>query len=522
MRPLEILTLLLLGASACVPLVRRARRPPWLSRVPALALGCAALQMLIEGYRWSMVPAYALAVLFTVLFAVPSFVRRRRASHGRPSEAESRARRAIQIGGAVVGLLVVAGAALPPAMFPVFALPVPSGPLAIGTVAVDLVDSTRAEVFTPDPSDHREVFVRVWYPAAKTPGARPMSFWGPTDAVRTGLAQALGLPEFLFQHLRYVTTHTVPGATPATTGAPYPVILFSHGYAQGFESQNTVQIEELASHGYVVASIDHPYEAGIVAFPDGRRITLSKAQLDTYVTQMKGAAPTVQRYMVTTDSAKQDALLRAIYKQTAVLDTSLRIWTADTRFVLDVLGRVDSGGIAGRGLSRSDTAVQRALSGKLDLTRVGLYGMSFGGTTAGQVCVVDPRCTAGLNLDGLQYGDMLDHPVERPFAFAASQPNALAYDPVFRSARGPAYRIVVDGTYHLDYTDFPLISPLFKRMHMLGLIDARRMERILNAYTLAFFDTHVKGRPDPLLSGPSPLYPEVHFTKRDATATLVP
>jgi len=77
----------------------------------------------------------------------------------------------------------------------------------------------------------------------------------------------------------------------------------------------------------------------------------------------------------------------------------------------------------------------------------------------------------------------------------------------------------VRNSYHINFTDFNLVSPLFKfpLWGALGSIDTRQMERIMNAYTLAFFDQTLKDIPSPLLQGDSPDYPEVDFKIMDAT-----
>jgi hypothetical protein len=71
----------------------------------------------------------------------------------------------------------------------------------------------------------------------------------------------------------------------------------------------------------------------------------------------------------------------------------------------------------------------------------------------------------------------------------------------------------VNGASHINFTDFNLISPLFKmpQLGILGEIDTRQMERIINAYTLAFFDQTLKGIPSPLLQSANPDYPEVEL-----------
>ena len=60
---------------------------------------------------------------------------------------------------------------------------------------------------------------------------------------------------------------------PPRTGAPLPVLLFSHGYT-AHPSAYTALLEDLASHGYVVLSVVHPYEAMAAALADGRVVTI--------------------------------------------------------------------------------------------------------------------------------------------------------------------------------------------------------------------------------------------------------
>src|SRR5262249_48745683 len=88
---------------------------------------------------------------------------------------------------------------------------------------------------------------------------------------------------------------------------------------------------------------------------------------------------------------------------------ALRRWVDDTRLVLDRLPK----------LPRASAGGQPA--GRVDVTRVGVLGHSMGGVTAGQFCLEDRRCVAGLNLDGIpQYGTMIDRPMKRPFLMAYS------------------------------------------------------------------------------------------------------
>lgn len=226
------------------------------------------------------------------------------------------------------------------------------------------------------------------------------------------LGPALGLPSFLFEHLALVRTHAYVDAPPAVAESPFPILVFSHGYNQGFPGQNTAQMQELASHGYAVFSIAHPYESIVVLFPDGRIVPVSRSRMDSLGRAMGASGRALGGFAASMDPAKRARLFRRAIAGPALLHESLRVWTADTRFVLDDLTRVAASGAPARGTV--------SFSGKLDLSRVGAFGMSFGGTTAGQVCVVEPRCKAGVNLDGTQYGDAIDVPLRVPFMFMPS------------------------------------------------------------------------------------------------------
>lgn len=313
------------------------------------------------------------------------------------------------------------------------------------------------------------------------------------------MAEYLRLPKGALDDLARAPSHTYADAPLAKSRSLYPVLVFSHGYIPGLMSQNTAQMEELASHGYVVVSIGHTYETMVNIFPDGRVVPFSQTRLAAFA---QGAGKTRElnaTYRVATDPAEKDATLRRIVAEWTVLDESLRVWTADTRFVLDEMERMNAG------------TRPSIFAGQLDVKRVGVFGMSFGGATAGQVCAVDPRCGAGINLDGMQYGELIDHPMERPFMFMNSEDAGNINRLFFERAKNAAYYVTVKGSKHFNYSDFSLLSPEYKKAGLLGPIEGERMERIISDYVLAFFDTHLKGKDAGLLKKPPAHYPEVEF-----------
>ena len=177
----------------------------------------------------------------------------------------------------------------------------------------------------------------------------------------------------------------------------------------------------------------------------------------------------------------------------------IQIWTQDTQFVLTQIEQ----------MNRSQ--VISPFAGHLDTSRIGVFGMSFGGATAAQVCAIDSRCKAAINMDGFQFGTLLDNPLKVPFMMMQSENQAGTNDFVLDTMTGGGIRLVVRDTQHFNYTDFNLLSPVFQNLRVLGNIDPQRMEHIINTYTLAFFDQTLKGISSPLLQGANPDYPEVEL-----------
>jgi hypothetical protein len=116
----------------------------------------------------------------------------------------------------VVGALGLGIAIAIPIILPVFRFAVPGGPFAVGTVTYYWVDATRAEILGIDPNGRRELMVQIWYPVGADSAAPHARYLPDADALITALAKPRHLSEFLFAHLKYVTTHAVPSAAVAT------------------------------------------------------------------------------------------------------------------------------------------------------------------------------------------------------------------------------------------------------------------------------------------------------------------
>ena len=253
MRPVETLLVVANLLTFVVVAVPRLRALHWSGYVVPIAFLIAIIQVVVEGPRWQMIPAYALTVLFFLIWLLgivkPSGIHVNRF-----------------IAGTGVGLAVlVLGASIAlPIVIPVFHFPKPTGPYQIGTVTYHWVDMSRREIFSTDPNAHRELMAQVWYPAKGDSSSARASYVQDAGTLSSAAAGALSsagvihLPGFFFDHFQYVTTNAIPSAPMADSQSSYPVLIYLTGI-DGFRSVSTFQVEELVSHGYIVVGIDQPY-----------------------------------------------------------------------------------------------------------------------------------------------------------------------------------------------------------------------------------------------------------------------
>ena len=156
------------------------------------------------------------------------------------------------VSGTLFALLGVAAAAAI-WIFPIAPLPKPSGPYAVGVRTFELDDTARPGVFAAAAGEPRRLLVRIWYPAGDVRGRTPAPYLSAREAsaaIHSRSATA-GFP------LKHIRTNSYADAPLRPGAKDLPVVFYSHGYTS-FLAQNTVLMEHLASHGYVVVSVQHP------------------------------------------------------------------------------------------------------------------------------------------------------------------------------------------------------------------------------------------------------------------------
>jgi dienelactone hydrolase len=357
-------------------------------------------------------------------------------------------------------------------------LPEPTGQCPAGTTSLWLTDTSRPDPWAPGVTA-RELMVSLWYPAA-APDGRRAPYMTPAESELQLTSRGItGVPPDMLSKVR---TNSAVDATPAGHPRSLPLVVLSPGFTNP-RSTLTALAEDLASHGYVVAGIDHTYESYATAFPDGR-VTTCLAR----------------------EAPRRDRQEKVVAGR-----------AADVCFVL---GELTGAHPAWPG------------AGLIDPSRMGMAGHSIGGAAAIAAMLADPRIRAGIDMDGSTAALIPDRGLSRPFLFLGKQSN---YTPGNAGDVTPGTRdwkllragvttwerdwelltgwkrwLVVAGAVHASFTDFALLADESGIEIGAGLSGARSLD-ITRAYVRAFFDRHLRGRPQALLDQPSPRYPEVTF-----------
>jgi predicted dienelactone hydrolase len=388
-------------------------------------------------------------------------------------------------------------------------LPEPSGPHAIGVIDFELVDESRDETFAPDTP--RRIPVRAWYPAEPVSASpRPYASAAEMQHQIKGNAGGLGkLPDAIHQAFDTLT-HSFDNA-PVKALGPVPTVIFSHGLFSSLQ-RNTAQMEYLASHGYLVLSISHPYTAVATLHENGDVIPA-----DPDVVAQTMAVWTDEEYMSAYTSTDPAVLLESQLRNNAtfVLAPIFQSWEQDFLHVAD---RLEAGDLP---------EAARVLLPLVDMQRLGAFGMSFG-ASGPAAAFKDDRFKAAVDLDGGMFdNDLYDVESDFPMLVLHGDQSLVLPDQELlpwsaflferfatTGTRENVFRLEVDGATHIAFTDMCLMPESLRQEYpdidaMLGNIDGQRMATIMNAFTLAFFDHYLSGKEAGLDEAFRARFPEV-------------
>jgi dienelactone hydrolase len=344
-------------------------------------------------------------------------------------------------------------------------LPAPTGSQPVGTTSLYLKDASRPDPWVPTVK-YRELMVSLWYPA-ESPGRKRAQYMTAKESellLKDG--EITTIPSDTLSKTR---TNAFTDARPAGRRHSLPLVVLSPGHSKP-RSELTGLAEELASRGYAVAAIDHTYENVATTFPDGRVTTCVTCEIS------KG-----QGWWVKLEKSR----------------------AADVSFVLDQL---------------TGKHPKWKGAGLIDTSKIAMAGHSAGGASVVMAMLKDSRLRAGIDIDGTVASTVPASGLSRPFLFlgkpATYTPGkgeaAASWERVWTGLTGWKRWLLMSGAVHMSFTDLGVL------VDQLGIevgadIAGARATNITRRYVTAFFDQHLRGKPQPLLNKSSASYPEITF-----------
>lgn len=315
----------------------------------------------------------------------------------------------------------------------------PTGDYGVKTVTYTWTDESRDETFTKE-ADHRSITVQFWYP-------------------------------------------TKEKESEEKAEDKFPLVIFSHG-AFGIRASNTSTYTELASHGYVVCSIDHTYHAAFTKQTDGKMLLFDQGFMNEVNKLLKEEAGQMgeEKYEMT--------------------QGWLKLRTEDMTFCLNQI----------KSLVELPSDKEEVFS-MIDLEKIGLMGHSLGGATAADLGRRDLEIKAVAVIDGTMLGEetgfengqeqVTTEPYPVPILnfyngesyieiknIEDIYPNTIA-----SASQKDSYQIAIMNAGHMNFTDLPMVAPILAKALGTSSVNPKACMKYVNQTILEFFDGYLKGEP---------------------------
>ncbi|KAL3460862.1 Alpha/Beta hydrolase protein [Aspergillus heterothallicus] len=361
----------------------------------------------------------------------------------------------------------------------IISLPSSTGPCEVSLHASELVDTSQVDPYDPK-GGNRSIMVTSFTPVNCGSVAFTTTYMpNATAKYEDETFQSFGLPPGTFQSLRIQTrTQARP---PSSHDGNHPIVLFSPALGVS-RLMYTLLLQEIASHGFAVVSVGHPYDADIVEYPDGRTVLGVLGNISTEAEWV----------------------------------SAMDVRVNDMIFLLDQLHDKHA---------RNDIfPLSRANPALLSLDRATIFGHSLGGATAAQSMLLDTRLAGGINLDGQLWGPVVDQGLQAPFLLFGHANHTHATEPswarFWSNSRGWKVELELAQSLHYTFSDVPVLLDAVSvedevkeiiQDGYTGTIGGLRGRNVVSAYIVAALRFFVYGSVEEIWSGGSEAYPEVSF-----------
>jgi predicted dienelactone hydrolase len=363
-------------------------------------------------------------------------------------------------------------------------LPKPLGKYIVGIMQLDFTDRSRTKVFPFEKDNaHRKIPVTIFYPAESNGGKDSAPYSSP-ELLEVLSKMTFGL---VSKNVAKVKTNCYENVPIAVNEDKYPVIIFNHGYGS-YTMQSTVLCSDLASSGYVVVSVGHPYESSGIKYLDGSVIKMPKiiqknvqnsSLLETYKHLRKVLKASTKEYYSDSQAMQLSEQFLENYQE---LNKNVKIWVDDSIFIAEQLEALNKG--------ETKSIFRNKL--KLDLG-IGITGHSYGGATAAQACLTDRRFVAGINIDGASCGEFSYKDIKKPFMLLGTHLIKNISRTTYIYNTEDTYMVILDNTQHLGYSDGLFIFRQGNIINQIGGREKYEFREIVTNCHLKFFEKYLLG-----------------------------
>lgn len=354
-------------------------------------------------------------------------------------------------------------------------LPRPTGSYNVGMSTHILKDISRHH----NNEKSRPLLVSIYYPSVEMQKKYPPYLLDTMHLYKEKIVHTYNVSPEELAYLDGIRDWAIPDAPIDAKNSPFPVLFFSPGFLMAAQLYSSL-IEEMASHGYVVVAINHTDACWPVMFPDG-------------------SSPTILPELANVFSNKERSCIQTF-------DITQETWIKDVEFVLSWLRN-------------------RPLTKSLDLSCMGIFGHSFGGSVAIEVARQQEAFRAVVNLDGFLFGQNWDKALKTPSLFVVAEKQLTHEEAlkagltieqcdsllsrhskkVFDQCKDNSFYVTVTNADHAAFVDSKIIkSPLLKN-------EPNPLRVIENTYTLLvdFFDHYVRNKKMTVLNKQNPRFPSI-------------
>jgi len=289
-------------------------------------------------------------------------------------------------------------------------------------------------------NNNRLLSFQIWYPTQST---NTKTIYQSKEVVEAS-TNFLGFPLFLVNYFSFIKSNSFSNVL-AFPNKKFPILLYNHGYG-GFTSVYQTVFEDLASHGYIVVSIAHENESALFITAEGNVIPNNPE--NTFYTsrspELNGSKINeYQSVILNSDNLNENQkAYEKLIELSPLHNESTRLWQSDTKAVYVKLVE----------LNKTDIN----LNGAFDFESVGIFGHSVGGATAGQLGFENDFIKAGINLDGFQFGDLINNRLKIPFMFVSGNQEGNRYlraSTFIDKSEADCYQVAIKGFTHSSFTD---------------------------------------------------------------------